>query len=157
MSIHTDTASKPKRLRLWFFLGMITTVLLLLLSPFSPLGHPQAHRVTPRNYSRLAQGMSAEEIIGILGVPAGDYTTRPYERPSRLDFSRSMPRAIGKPWLREERKDPMAAPRITKKWRVDGAELIVVFERGRLSSAEYLMLVRRAETLPEMLRRWLRL
>jgi hypothetical protein len=104
------------------------------------------HRVNLESYNLLEEGMTEEDVEFILGVPAGDYTTYPFEYPSCFS---GLPRARG--------KGPVSAISIWKEWRADGAEVTVIFEQGKMSSAHFVWLGRRADTFPELLRRWLRL
>src|SRR4051812_42356021 len=123
-----------------FLLALLAGLLLLAaLTCVARLGKPR-HHINPETIACIEEGMTERDVEELLGVPAGDYATRPV---SGRFFEGSTPRGRG----------------VMKKWQADEATIWVWFDEEAKVTATFVPIVyfREVEHFLTKLQRWLRL
>src|SRR5580765_8262874 len=70
-------------MRKWVLLGLLACVLVAALALVPSSSRPR-HRINPETFARITTGMTLAEVQEMMGVPPGDYTTRPSVHPVDL-------------------------------------------------------------------------
>jgi hypothetical protein len=124
---------------------LLSGCLLLVAAAFwYAWGRPPGHCITEANAEKIREGMSEGEVVQILGVPAGDYTTGPWDR-----WSLVLDHVGGGPISQK--------PPDWKNWVGGQGRIRVAFdEHGAVRRADFLSITRLQETPLDRLRRWLK-
>lgn len=123
--------------KVWIVLALFASLGLVVFGVWS--GRTQ-HHISRDGFERLCVGMTEDEVEAVLGRPAGDYSTGVIVL---SDYLHVFPYSPVCP-----------AP---KQWTSNEAAISVCFDGGRVVHTDFSEVLVIEESLPNKLRRWLRL